>query len=146
MRTPRVLPQQYEFYFSDLDNLILVESSEECVLIRSTRDNVPERRKLAFVRRLAAEGFIPDCYQWCTDLQDRRCPVDWVIDTSWLSLNPRTSRRATRFIKRLLLMTTLAWIVLISFLFLSQSRLHPAPHPGAAAASRAGSFQSSLVK
>lgn len=52
----------YEFYFADLDTLVQVENRSPDVIIRASRNSFTERRKLYFIRELAAEGFIPDDY------------------------------------------------------------------------------------
>ena len=65
MRKQKVLAKDFQFYFADLDNIILVECHEdETVTVRASKNNVPEPRKLLFIHKLAAEGFIPDNYQW----------------------------------------------------------------------------------
>jgi len=67
MRTHVAAPEQFTLYVPDLDNYILIEHSADGVVIRTTRDNFSEKRKVFFIRRLAAEGFIPDRYEWFSD-------------------------------------------------------------------------------
>jgi len=99
MATGVFQPRQTEFYHAFPDNLILVENQEDGVLIRAARDNFSERRKALLIRELAAEGFIPDQYQFFTDTDG--CSffgVRWIIDTSWIGVPPeviRTSHRRT---------------------------------------------------
>ena len=56
--------QRYEFSFPDLDTLVQVEERAGAVLVRATRDTFSSARKEYFIRELAAEGFIPDEFQW----------------------------------------------------------------------------------
>ena len=120
MRTQVLQPKRFEFYFRDLDNLILVESSEEGVLIRTTRHNVPERRRQFFVRELAAEGYIPDRYQWlagagCDGLE----PVRWVHDASWLELDPIILQENQSFALRMMIFGGILWLAMMGLLLLT---------------------------
>ena len=105
MRAQKVLARNFQFYFPDLDNIILVECLEdETVTIRVTKDNVSERRKIFFVRKLAAEGFIPDRYEWyCGSTDDGSNGVTWIKDLSWLEIPKVITRRSTAFVCRLLI-------------------------------------------
>jgi hypothetical protein len=66
----------FEFSLTGLDTLVSVESAEDEVLIRTSRDGLSKERKAAFVRELASEGFIPDSYRW-------RGRVRWHVDPAW---------------------------------------------------------------
>src|SRR5215469_3938174 len=81
MQTRIPLPTRFELRYRGPDNLILVENYFNEVIIRATRDNFSDRRKLFFIRHLAAEGFIPARYQrigsLAEPLEER---VTWVID------------------------------------------------------------------
>jgi hypothetical protein len=69
--------RHFEFQFPDVDTRILVEDLKDGVIIRASCDTFSERRKLRFVRELAAEGFIADCFQWsCRG-------VRWLVDESF---------------------------------------------------------------
>ena len=62
------------------------ESGRRARGIRAALDNYSERRKALFIHELAAEGFIPDEYQFMTNTDsDSFFRIQWVIDTSWLS-------------------------------------------------------------
>ncbi len=63
MRVQQETPTQFEFYLPELDNMVLVESGPEGVVIRAARNNFSERRKSFFIPQLAAEGYIPDIYE-----------------------------------------------------------------------------------
>jgi len=119
MRTLTDSPRQHEFYFPDLDNLVLVENRPDGVVIRATRDNFTESRKAFFVRELAAEGFIPDSCGWFSTSE--ACGflgVRWIIDRSWVGLHPRVTRRTNAAMQYLLLGGGLAWLGMMSLLLL----------------------------
>ena len=97
MATRVFQPQRTEFYQVFSDNLILVENQEGGVLIRAARQNFSERRKALFIRELAAEGFIPDRYQFFSDTDGFGFfGVRWVIDTSLVEVPPEVNRTAHR--------------------------------------------------
>src|SRR5215813_1456864 len=54
-----VPPRRTEFRVRNPDNVIVVENHDNFVIIRATEDNFSTRRKLFFIRHLAAEGYIP---------------------------------------------------------------------------------------
>jgi len=82
--------RRYEFAFAHLDTLVQVEVGAEGVVIRTSRDSFSARRKDAFVRELAAEGFIPEEYGMLgsSPTAVRAQPVRWMVDISWIELPP----------------------------------------------------------
>ena len=97
MRTQNELPHQSKHYISDLDNHILVENHGGGVVIHASRDNFSEQRKASFVRHLATEGYIPDCYEWfCEPRAEEFFSARWVVDCSWSESDPQIERRARR--------------------------------------------------
>jgi hypothetical protein len=120
MRANKTLPRQFEFYFPELDNSVLVETCGDYVTIRAARDNFPEQRKPFFVRELAAEGHIPDFYEAFTDgPMDGSEGIEWVLDRSWLKIAPWWRRRADRFMRRLLVCSVVCWLIMMSRLISS---------------------------
>jgi hypothetical protein len=118
MNTTKPATLCYEFYFPQVDTLARVENSEGTVIIRTSRDTFSERRKACFVRELAAEGFIPDTYQWFSSSgADSFLGVRWLVDISWLQLPAAVLKGARRFMQRLLAGTALFWCVLMTMLF-----------------------------
>jgi len=118
MRAQKSQSRQFEFYFRDLDNSVLVESGDDGVVIRAVRDNFSERRKCFFIRELAAEGHIPDSYQWfCGPGGDVCHKLTWVVDRSWLDTHPASARRATQFARRLLICSAVLWLTFMGLLF-----------------------------
>ena len=104
----------YDFYFPDVDTLIRVESSPEAVIIRASRNTFSERRKRSFVHQLAAEGFIPDDYEWLSLASSELSRgARWLIDFSWLKLDPIPFAPADRFMHRLIGAAFLLWIALM---------------------------------
>ena len=116
-------PKSFEFCFAQLDTLALVENQKDTVVIRLTRDTFSEERKTCFVRELAAEGFIPDAYRWSmTCSSNLACRVLWLIDRSWLKLDPRMIAGTRRFMFRFLAGGLLLWVVLMTALLYSGDR------------------------
>ncbi|PTX92574.1 hypothetical protein [Opitutus sp. ER46] len=101
MNTPALKTRSYEFTFPDVDTLLKVETPDpETVIVRATRNSFSERRKIAFIRQLAAEGFIADGCQWYP-LPAGMPQIHWVVDVSWLRLSQAAkahSRRLTFFL------------------------------------------------
>jgi hypothetical protein len=122
MQTQSVPPCCYEFYFQDVDTLIQVEASSASVIIRASRNTFGDQRKRRFIHGLAAEGFIPDDYEWysLTDSGLSR-GVHWRVDASWLKIDPEVTARTRRFMVRLIAGAALLWLVMMTVLFL-QSR------------------------
>jgi hypothetical protein len=115
MRGQKVLAKRFEFYFADLDNSILVERTDYgTIVIHALRDNVSEERKAHFIRQLAAEGFIPDQFQWFNGAITDSCGLYWVVDHSWMMIHPEVKRRTAKIMRWLLLSGLLLWIVLMS--------------------------------
>jgi hypothetical protein len=90
MATKLNQPRRTEFYHRSPENYLLVENQDDGrVVILAALDNYSERRKALFIRELAAEGFIPDEYQFLTNTGgDGFFGVRWTIDGSWLVVPP----------------------------------------------------------
>lgn len=124
MREQKVVAKEFEFYFSDLDNIILVERlDEENIRIRFTKNNLSAKRRTAFVQHLAAEGFIPDQFQWYSGSEFGTLGVQWVRDCSWVKLPEKVIRRSNRFMKLLIAGACLFWIAMMRVVVVSQ--MHP---------------------
>jgi hypothetical protein len=118
MNSPIVADCSFEFYFDRLDTLVLVETRDETVVIRATRDTFSERRKEFFIRELAAEGFIPDECRWFSPAGGEVAGhVRWLVDFSWLQPDEALAAQTRRFMLRLLSSATLLWLLLLGFLF-----------------------------
>jgi len=88
MATKLFPPARTEFYPRSPENYLLVENHEDgSVVIRAALDNYSGQRKAHFIRELAAEGFIPDEYEYLTDTGGVGfMGVCWVIDDSWVQI------------------------------------------------------------
>jgi hypothetical protein len=83
MRTQIAVTQKFELYVRDLDNHVLIENSAGGVVISATRDNFSDQRKTFFIRHLAAEGYIPDRYEWFSEPSaDGFFGVKWITGAS----------------------------------------------------------------
>jgi hypothetical protein len=122
MRKQKVLAKDFQFYFPDLDNIILVESHEdESVTVRASKNNMPEERKIFFIRKLAAEGFISDEYQWFSGSTDGTNGVLWIKDYSWLKTHAPSNRRANRVIGSFLVAACVLWVAMMRIVLVSHS-------------------------
>ncbi len=118
MNTPALKSRCFEFYFRDLDTLVQVETPDpDTVIVRATRNTFSERRKVYFIRELAAEGFIPEGCQWYP-LPAGMPRVMWVIDVSWLRLSEAAKSRTRRLMLSLLGGGFLLWTALLSGLLI----------------------------
>jgi hypothetical protein len=88
MATELFPPARTEFCPRSPENYLLVENQEDGrVVIHAAFDNYTEQRKALFIRELAAEGFIPDEYEYLTSTGGFGfMGVYWVIDDSWLEI------------------------------------------------------------
>ncbi len=121
MKTDVIRPGGFEFCFPQIDTLVLVEVAAETVTIRATRDTFSEPRKLAFVRELASEGFIPGEYRWLAEQRlHERSDLHWIVDYHWLTLSPELLARPRRFVLRLLAGATVGWCAMMAVLFLGR--------------------------
>ncbi|HLX70005.1 MAG TPA: hypothetical protein VKV04_10300 [Verrucomicrobiae bacterium] len=99
MREQKLLAKEFEFYIADLDNMLLVQCGEDGSLtVRCTRDNLSRRRKVFFIRELAAEGFIPEEYQWFSETAIDSSRVQWFKDWSWVKVPETITGRSIKFI------------------------------------------------
>ncbi len=106
--------RQFEFCFPNLDTLVLVEESDNEVVIRATRNAFSEQRKIHFIQQLAAEGFISDSYKWFSDFRSAKwLPLQWLVDYSWLKPNGAQAARTRCFMIRLLACAGLLWLGLM---------------------------------
>jgi hypothetical protein len=110
-------PHCFEFYFPQTDTLVQVERQSAAVIIRASRNTFTEQRKRSFVRELAAEGFIPDDYQWLALAETEwSCEARWLVDISWLTIDPALRAATNRFMLRLLAGGALVWLGLMTAL------------------------------
>ena len=139
MREQRVLPKEFEFYFPDLDNMVLVQCADDgSVTIRCTKSNFSEKRKIFFIRQLATEGFIPDDYQWFSGSTIGTLGIKWVKDRSWVKIPAAVIRRSGRFMKLMLAGACILWLAMMRVVIVSvqhPSATAPAKTPSALALS-----------
>ena len=100
--------RSFEFYFRDVDTRVVVEDVEDAVVIRASRDTFSEWRKQNFIRELAAEGFIADCFQWsCRG-------VRWLVDASCARPMRAIVARTNCFMIRLFVCSVLLLLALMA--------------------------------
>jgi hypothetical protein len=123
MSTKVFEPQQSEFYHRYPENFILVENHEAGVTIRAAFNNFSERRRQLFIRELAAEGFIPDEYQFFVNTSaSDALGVQWIVDKSWLRVHPAVEATAHRRLWMLYLGVLAMAFVMIVWLCLHSHR------------------------
>jgi hypothetical protein len=104
----------YEFYFPRLDTNVLVEEIDGEVYVHATRNTFSRQRKACFIRELAAEGFIPDQYQWFSLADaDSLMGVHWLVDFSWIKLDPATLKKTNQFMRRMFFSAAALWVVMV---------------------------------
>ena len=113
-----LLHQEWEFYLPEHDNHILVETEAEMVLIRASRDNLSGRAKAFFIHHLAAEGYIPSRFEWYPEGGDLP-GVKWVVDRSWIKLDPKIAKRNERQVLKLLGYSIAVWAGIIAIVIFS---------------------------
>jgi hypothetical protein len=99
--------------------LIQVEEAAGAVVIRASRDTFSETRRQGFVRELAAEGFIPDRYQWLSPAAPGTAGgVRRFVDHSCFKPDQTHTAHTRRFMLRLLACAALLWLLMIGSLLL----------------------------
>jgi hypothetical protein len=118
-----IRPEKTEFISHQPSNFILVENGESGVVIRAACDNFSEQRKSLFIKQIAAEGFIPDIYQWFSNPDSGGFPsLEWIIDSSWVKVHAAVRRKADRAMGRMFLAATVLWLTLMGALFATAAR------------------------
>ncbi len=121
MRTTRLIPAPIQFSTHNPENIIVIENHREGVTMRAAYDNFSMRRKAFLVRQLAAEGYIADRYEACTEDTWPRS-LDWMIDRSLLVMGPQARRRSRRAMQRLILGACALWIAEMTLLVFLNAR------------------------
>ncbi len=124
-------PRSFDFCFIHLDyTLVRVEEFEGCVTIRATADTFSKRRKMSFIRELAAEGFISDG-RWISpfDGEPDSYGIRWLVDDSWVKPDAALMERNHRLVKRFILPLTFVWLA-IMYIAVSGRPVRPAPGAG----------------
>ncbi|HEY4299250.1 MAG TPA: hypothetical protein VGM73_00150 [Candidatus Didemnitutus sp.] len=117
MNTLQAQPRRFEFGFPYLDTCVLVEDFGQSVTIRATRNTFTEQRKIAFIRELAAEGFIDASYQWFSLAgSESYFGVRWRVDFSWLKLPVLLLARLRRMMVGMQIAGLVAWAVMLAIL------------------------------
>jgi len=111
--------RSFDFYFPDVDTQVLVEESEDEVVVRATRNTFSERRKIFFLRELAAEGFISENYQKFSGFASQAwLRVRWLIDNSWLKPNKGRWMQPEHLMLRVFAGAGAVWLGWMIWLFL----------------------------
>lgn len=117
MKTQICTSRSFEFYFPDVDTLLLAEHRADKVVVRATKNTFSEQRKITFIHHLASEGFIPDYYQWLSNLDPAWSNIYWCVDYSWLKTRQTTTPRTTKVMIGLLASAIALWTGLMLAVF-----------------------------
>jgi hypothetical protein len=114
-----VPPRRTEFHLQNPENHIVVENRGERVFIRATEGNFSTRRKLFFIRHIAAEGYIPVRFERIAfeDPEDFRDLI-WLVNRPTRRHRHTCSRFSDRLMFGLLGLCVLGWLVLIALTYL----------------------------
>jgi hypothetical protein len=111
----QAVPKKAKLSLESPENLILVENNEDGVIIRAARDNFTERRKILFIRYLAAEGYICDEFQnFGKSTWRHSFSLIWAVERNWMKKAPAVLRGANLFMIRLLLAASILWLALMA--------------------------------
>jgi len=118
---PRVQPPASRvFDFPRLNAVVEVTSSVDGVVIRASRNCFTEERKQAFIRELAAEGFIDEACCWLP--AGSLGGVLWLVDVSGFMPDAASAAQTRRFMLRLLFSVAGLWLCLMDQLLLHMVR------------------------
>lgn len=122
MNTPAPEIGTFEFCFPNLDTLVRVETTDDGVVIRTSRDTFTESRKQGFVLELAAEGFIGDAWRWMPAAV-RGAPrgVRWLVDTACFAPDRKVIAHTRRFMILLLMSAAALWLLMLGWLWLKSA-------------------------
>ncbi len=123
MKAASAETRSFGFCFPHLDTLVQVEASDDGVVIRTSCDSFSTARREAFVRELAAEGFIADAFRWRpTALCGDPGGVRWLVDSSCFQPSRQMVARTRKFMVRLLFAAAGLWLLLLGTLWLPWPR------------------------
>jgi hypothetical protein len=107
-----------EFLTRRPENYLRVENKQNGVVIRMIQNNFTPARMSAFVRYLAAEGFIPEHYRWFSDPDSGSgLSVRWVHDSSWAERECQAAQKQSdRICMKILVPLLVLSIVLICWI------------------------------
>jgi hypothetical protein len=114
MRAKVQTARSFQFSFPDVDTQLVVEEAEDKVIVRATRNTFSPRRKIQFLRFLAAEGFIPDRYQRISNFDMEGLPVCWLVEFSCARAQLSGPARTRKIVFRMLGWAVLLWLGLIA--------------------------------
>jgi hypothetical protein len=83
VKSPPIESRRFTFRFPNLDTVLQVDVLDDAVTIKASRNTFSAKRRIAFVRELVSEGFIPDEFQWASGSEfEADYPIQWIVDRS----------------------------------------------------------------
>jgi hypothetical protein len=120
MHTGAKALQPTELCIAHPQNRLRIETQAGGIVIHSARGDFSPREKSLCIRYLAAEGFIPERYEWFADPEF--CGLTWLVDSSWITQKSEPHLKALGQIVGVLLCALLFWFALMTFAFLQAPR------------------------
>jgi hypothetical protein len=100
------------------ENVIVIENHGDHVLINASEDNFSTRRKLFFIRHLAAEGYIPGRFERIAFAEVEDSPeLIWRVDEATGRKRATRSRVSDRLMFRLFGLSLLLWLILTALAY-----------------------------
>jgi hypothetical protein len=97
------------------ENRLVVENHPGRVVIRTVQRGVSPSQKSSFIHYLAAEGFIPERYQWFDDSPlEFHSNLKWLVDCFRPQVRPFALRNPLRRIFSVILCASVLWLALMS--------------------------------
>jgi len=123
MHTGAKASRPTELCIANPENRLRIETQGGGIVIHSARDDFSPREKSLFIRYLAAEGFIPERYEWLADPETAQlCGLTWLVDSSLITQKSERHLKALRQIVRVILCALLFWLALMTFALLQAPR------------------------
>ena len=114
------VPRKARLSLRNPKNLILVENSENRVVIRAAHDDFSEREKATLIRYLAAEGFISDEFERYQQRGWRGSSIRWTVERA--QRQSTRLERVERFMIQLLVTASALWLALLAFALFHSAR------------------------
>jgi hypothetical protein len=114
--------QPVELCIARPQNRLRIEAHAGNVVIHAGLNNFSPQEKSLLIRYLAAEGFIPQRYEWDADPETAHLTgLTWLVDSS-LTTQPKPHRKRLGQITQVILGALLALLVLMTYAFLQAPR------------------------
>jgi hypothetical protein len=123
MRTDVAFPERIELSILRPENRLVLENHPDHVVIRAPQRSISPSQKSFLIRYLAAEGYIPERYQWFDDSEPEfRSGLKWLVDNSRSRVRPLAGRHVLPQNIRGFVYTVLAWLTIATMILVYELR------------------------